>query len=85
MDEVSGTFDLAMLATEALHGADRVALEALYKVDPDSRTVEVDRSTGVGGTLAVVFLGYCRREFGSESFRMKRVRGAGAAAEGEVL
>jgi hypothetical protein len=73
IDEVAATFELARFAAEALHGSERVALDAIYKVDADARTIEVDRSTSVGATLALVFLGYARREFGAESFRMRRV------------
>jgi hypothetical protein len=73
MGEAAATFALATLAAESLHGSDQVALDAIYKVDRDARTIEVDRSTAVGCTLALVFLGYARREFGPESFRMRRV------------
>ncbi len=72
-DEVSGTFELALLGVESLYGPDRVAMEAVYKVDPDNRSIEVHRSTDVGGTLALMFLGYSRREFGPEAVKMKRV------------
>jgi hypothetical protein len=82
MDEVAGTFELAVFAAEALHGSDRVALDALYRVDADARTIEVDRSTPVGSTLALVFLNYARREFG-DAFRMRRVHVGPAAGEGE--
>ena len=79
MDEAAGTFQLALLATESLHGADRVTLEAVYKIDADNRVIEVDRTSVVGCTLALVFLGYARREFGQDAFRMRRVHGAAAA------
>jgi hypothetical protein len=85
MDYVAGTFELAVFAAEALHGSDRVALDAVYKVDADAHTIEVDRSTGVGCTLAIVFLNYVRREFGDDAFRMRRVHSApvaGAATPG---
>jgi hypothetical protein len=80
MDEALETFQLALLATEALHGADRVALEAIYKADPDSRAIEVDRTSVVGSTLALIALGYFRREFGAGAFRMRRVNGGASVA-----
>jgi hypothetical protein len=83
MDEAVGTFELALLATESLHGADRVALEAIYKVDANSHVIEVDRTSLVGCTLALIYLGYCRTEFGAEAFRMRRVPGATVGGEGE--
>jgi hypothetical protein len=76
MDEAAATFELALLATESLHGDDRVTLEAVYKVDADARTVEVDRTSVVGSTLALIYLGYARREFGTDAFRMRRVHAA---------
>jgi hypothetical protein len=80
--EVEGTFRLALLATETLFGTDRVAIDAVYRIDLDTRAIDVDRSNNVGGTLALVFLGYLRREFGPEAFRMKRVYGPVASAMG---
>ncbi len=83
IDEVAGTFDLALLAAESLHGTDRVSLEAIYRVDRANRTIEIDRCSDVGGTLALIFLGYARREFGDAAVRMKRVEAPTAAAAGE--
>jgi hypothetical protein len=79
MGEVAATFALAVLAAESLHGSDQVALDAIYKVDRDARTIEVDRSTRVGCTLALVFLGYARREFGDAAFKMRRLQVASTA------
>jgi hypothetical protein len=84
MGEAAATFQLAVLAAESLHGADRVALDAVYRVDHGARTIEVDRSTSVGCTLALVFLGYARREFGADAFKMRRLHVAMAGGEGEL-
>jgi hypothetical protein len=72
IDEIEGTFKLALLATETLFGTDRVLIEAVYRIDLANRAIDVDRCNNVGGTLALVFLGFLRREFGSDAFRMKR-------------
>jgi hypothetical protein len=82
MDEVQGTFELALLTSESLHGADRVALDAVYRIDIPGRAVEVDRSTDVGATLALILLGYLRREYGSAAFRMKRTHTSAAPVTG---
>ncbi len=75
IDEVAGTLRLACLAAESLHGADRVRLEARYDIDRGARTVAIDMSSEAGKTLAVVFSGYARREFGEGSFEMSRTDG----------
>jgi hypothetical protein len=76
MSEVEGTFELALMTTETLHGAERVALDAVYRIDAETRTIEIDRSTDVGGTLALVVLGFLRREYAPGAFRMRRLDGA---------
>ena len=81
IDEVAGTFELALMGVESLYGSDRVALDAVYRVDRANRTIEIDRATEVGKTLALVFLGYARREFGEQVVKMKRVEAPTAAGE----
>jgi hypothetical protein len=82
MSEAAGTLELARLATEALHGTARVQLEVHSAVDRAARVVTVDAATDVGHTLAVIFLGLSRREFGGASVRVRRatVAGQGRAA-----
>jgi hypothetical protein len=65
--DMSGTLRLAQLAAESLHGQDRVELEASCSLDRDERCVVIQTVTEVGRTLAAVFLGYARREFGAEA------------------
>lgn len=67
IDEVEQTLRLALLAVESLHGEDRVLLETASHVERASRTCVVDTSTDVGRTLALVFAGFVRREFGDEA------------------
>jgi hypothetical protein len=82
IDEVAGTFELALMGVESLYGPARVALDAVYRIDRTNRTIEIDRSSDVGGTLALVFLGYARREFGDAAVRMKRVEAPLGETEG---
>jgi len=74
--EIKGTLHLARLATESLHGIERVRLEASYGIDGSTRVVEIDRSTEVGRTLAIIFAGYVRREFGDGAVVMHHVENA---------
>lgn len=72
IDEVEGTLRLACLAAEALHGTDRVQLEAKYAVERAGRTVTIHMVNEVGRDLALIFSGYARREFGQEAFEVRR-------------
>lgn len=77
MPEVEATLRLAQLAVESLHGEDRVRLEAKAAVDHAARTCVIDRTAEVGRTLALVFGGYVRREFGDGAVTVTRVPASG--------
>lgn len=70
MQQVAETLHLSRLATESLLGYDRVALDAAYSLDRRRRSVAIDITGDVGHTLGLVFLGYCRREFGAAAFEL---------------
>lgn len=76
MNEVEQTLRLACLATESLHGPDRVRLEAKFTVNRQKRNCLIDAASEVGKTLALIFGGYVRCEFGDSAVTMER---AGAA------
>jgi hypothetical protein len=81
MDEVEGTLELARLAAESLHGTEQVELDVAWFVDRRSRAVTVDTATAAGRTLALIFLGYARREFGNSALRVFRTT---TNAEGQI-
>jgi hypothetical protein len=70
MRQVQDTLALARMAAESLHGTECVDLDAHAELDAAARTVTVDTSTAAGRSLAMVFLGYCRREFGDGAVRI---------------
>jgi hypothetical protein len=70
MAEVSDTLELARLAAESLCGAERMEVDARWEVDVSGRQVAVDTTTEAGRTLAIVFLGLVKREFGPDAVRM---------------
>jgi hypothetical protein len=72
MAEVEATLRLAMLAAECIHGAECVRLDARCVFDELIRAVEIDVSRRVGRTLALVFGGFIRREFGKDAVRLDR-------------
>lgn len=72
-EDVLATLDLALIAVESLHGESRSRLDAKFVSDAASRTVVIDASTPVGQALNDVFVGYVRREFGENTFRVERI------------
>jgi hypothetical protein len=70
--EAEATLRLAVLAVESLHGADRVRLELHVRIDRAARRIVIDASTDPGRTLAAIFSGYIRREFGDDAVQMER-------------
>lgn len=81
MPEVEATLRLALLAVQSLHGEDRLRMEAHVNIDHARHTCLIDTAPEVGQTLAVIFAGYVRREFGEEAVRIEReAQPAGAIA-----
>lgn len=64
---------LALLATESLHGESQVRLEAAHALDAEGRACVIDASGDVGRDLNRLFVGFVRREFGEDAFRVERV------------
>lgn len=73
LDDVEATIVLAILTTESLHGADQVRLDAAHFFDRDKRACVIDADTCVGKDFNRLFLGFVRREFGDDAFRVERV------------
>ena len=73
MPDVEATLRLAILACESLHGEDRVRLETRIRTARAKRVVEIDNASDAGQTLALVFGGYVRREFGDDAVQVERL------------
>jgi hypothetical protein len=78
--DVLSTLNLAIIAVESLHGESRSRLDARFTDDATKRAVVIDASTVVGQALNEVFVGYARREFGEDSFRVERINRAAVPA-----
>jgi hypothetical protein len=77
IQEAEGTLQLALMAVGSMYGPDRMRLEAQTKLCLAQRTCSIDISTEVGRSLAAIFLGYVRREFGDQAMRVATpVKGA---------
>ena len=71
--DVEASLLLALLATESLHGESQVRLEASHAMDVEGRTCVIDAGSNVGRDLNRLFVGFVRREFGEDAFRVGRV------------
>jgi hypothetical protein len=72
MAEVESSMVLAVMGAEAIHGATEVRLKASHLIDAERRACVVDATTSVGKTLNSLFLGFIAREFGDDSFTVRR-------------
>jgi len=73
VDEIEASLLLAVLATESLHGAAQVRLEASHDFDVIRRECLISTGTPVGRDLNRLFVGFVQREFGDGEFRIERV------------
>lgn len=73
IDEVEGTLLLAIWGVESLHGEAQVRLDAAHLFDKGRRSCVIDAGSPVGQDLNRLFIGFIRREFGADAFRVERV------------
>lgn len=81
MEEVEASLVLAVMATESLHGESQARLDVAHYLDPTLRACVVDAGTQVGRDFNRLFIGFIRREFGEDAFRVERVDAAVHAPE----
>ena len=75
MEAAEETLLLAILAVACLHGESAVRLDVGYAIDKGGRVVVIDAGTPIGRAVARVFIGFCTREFGDDTFRVVRADG----------
>src|SRR5262245_29359821 len=73
IDDIEASLLLALWGAESLHGEAQVRLDAAHFLDPDRRACVIDAGTPVGRDFNRLFLGFLRREFGADAFRVERV------------
>ena len=74
-DDAKDTLRLAQIAVQSIYGDQRAEFEAPVASDPVSRLFIVDVRQKAGRTLALVFAGYLRCEFGPEKVRVEHAVG----------
>lgn len=73
-EEIEATLLLSLFALESLHGESQVRLDAAHHFDAQRRTCVLDAGTDVGRDFNRVFVGFLRREYGEDAFRVERLR-----------
>ena len=72
-EDVEAALVLAIFGTESLHGESQVRLDAAHYFDPAECACVIDGRTNVGRDLNRLFVGFLRREFGEDAFRVERI------------
>jgi hypothetical protein len=75
VEDIEATLLLALWGAESLFGESQVRMDAAHYLDADRRTCVIDASTPVGRDVNRLFVGFVRREYGDDSFRVERVKG----------
>jgi hypothetical protein len=83
-EEVEASVLLAIWGAESLHGESQVRLDAAHLLDRGRRECVIDAGTPVGQDLNRLFVGFLRREFGDDAFKVERVDSASHGESQEV-
>jgi len=75
MREAEESLLLAVLAAEGLHGRAAVRLDASFHLEKKRRSCAVNAGTQVGRDIALIFTGFLIREFGEDSFTVRKFSG----------
>ena len=75
--DAEDTLLLALLAAEGIYGQSRVRMDAAYVVDALPRAIVVDGATQVGRDVSGVFTSFLMKEFGPDTFRVRRLNQEG--------
>jgi hypothetical protein len=75
VEDVEATLLLALWGAESLYGESQVRLDATHFLDAEQRACVIDAGTPVGRDVNRLFIGFVRREYGNNAFRVERVNG----------
>jgi hypothetical protein len=73
VEDIESTLLLAIWGAESLHGEAQTRLDATHFLDRDRRACVIDAGTPVGRDINRLFIGFVRREFGEDAFKVQRV------------
>ncbi len=81
MEEAESTLHLAIMAAECVFGEPAVRMDAAYSIHEQNRVCVVDASHEVGRCICKVFTGYLVKEFGADSFTVRRIKTASSTRQ----
>jgi hypothetical protein len=73
IEDIEASLLLAVWSCEALHGEAQVRLDAAHYLDPAERACVIDANTPVGRDVNKLFVAFLRREFGADTFHVRRI------------
>jgi hypothetical protein len=86
-EEAHGTFLLALVALESLHGKAAVRMDCRFRSDPSAKLFHINSDTDIGNDLAKLFTGFAINAYGYDAVRIRRGYGVSGQAQnsGSVL
>jgi predicted Zn-dependent protease len=80
LDDVELTLAMAVIAAEGLFGGPQVRLSVSYHRIHEERAIVVQAGTEVAEAVVRMFVSFLTRQFGGESFTVRRGRGCDQSA-----
>jgi hypothetical protein len=71
VEDIEATLLLALWGAESLFGQSQIRLDAAHFLDANRRACVIDAGTPVGRDVNRLFVGFVRREYGTDSFRVE--------------
>ena len=84
VEDAQGTFMLALVALESLHGKAAVRLDCRFRSDPAAKLFHINSGTAIGSDLAKLFTGFAINAYGYDAVCIRRGQGR-PADSGTVL
>jgi len=73
LNEVNATMRLSLIAAEGVHGEARIRTEVAYTIEPLQSALRLSGDVPAVETVAQIFTSFLTREFGAESFCVRRM------------
>jgi len=74
-EDAQGTFILALVALESLHGKAAVRLECRFRSDQTAKLFHINSGTAIGNDLAKIFTGFAIHAYGYDAVHIRRGQG----------
>jgi hypothetical protein len=84
IEDVESALNLAILATESLHGESQTRLDMNHTFDKAKQKFMIEAGTPVGQDINRLFVGFIQREFDRDSFAIERIEGQFEQSEEEA-